>query len=79
VPAREHHLEQIHTQLVHWQENLASRLADEAESLDIEIGNLRDDELENVLRILRTAHAKVLKECDTVRDLRRQIQGRHET
>jgi hypothetical protein len=64
---------------VHWQENLAGRHASEAGSLDIEIGNLGDDDLENILRILRTAHTKVLAGCDTVRQLRRQIQGRHET
>jgi hypothetical protein len=64
---------------VHWQENPAGRHAGETGSLDIEIGNLADHELENILRILRTAHAKVLEGCDTVRQLPRQTQSRHET
>jgi hypothetical protein len=46
---------------VHWQENPADRHASETGSLDIEIGNLADDDLENILRILRTAHTKVLE------------------
>ena len=78
MTARETQLEQIHTQLVHWQENLASRVVGEAEALDVEIGNLRGDELEDILQMLRTAHSKILAGCDIIRDARRQVQNRHE-
>ena len=79
MTARQHQLEQIHTQLVHWRENLATRVAGEAGSLDVEIGKLRDDELEGVLRLLHAAHSKILASCDIVRDLRRKVQDRDET
>lgn len=78
MTAREHQLEQVHTQLVHWQENLANCVAGEAELLDVEIGKLRDDDLEDALRLLHTAHTQILAGCDIVRDLRRKVQQRYE-
>ena len=74
--SRERHLEQIHIQLEHWQHNLASRVASEAETLDIEIDNLHDNELEVVRQRLHAAQAEILTGCDIVRDLRRELQDR---
>lgn len=44
-----------HIQLQHWQHNLASRVASEAETLDIEVDKLHDNELDAVRQRLRTA------------------------
>jgi hypothetical protein len=74
--SREQHLEQIHLQLQHLQDNLASRVAGEAEALDVEIDKLHDHELEEAQQLLRTAHAEVLAGCDIVRDLRRGLHDR---
>ena len=60
---------------MHWQENLATRVAGEAELLDVEIGKLRDDDLEDALRLLHTAHTQILAGCDIMRDLRRKVAG----
>lgn len=73
--SREHHLEQIHLQLQHFQDNLASRVAGEAEALEVEIDKLHDHELEEAQQRLRSAHAEVLAGCDIIRDLRRQLQS----
>ncbi len=74
--SRERHLEQIHLQLHHWLHNLASRVANEAETLDIEVDKLHDNELEDVRQRLRAAQAEILAGCDIVRDLRRELQDR---
>lgn len=74
--SRERHLEQIHTQLQHWQHNLASRVASEAETLDIEVDKLHDNELDAVRQRLRATQAEILAGCDIVRDLRRELQDR---
>ena len=78
MTAREHQLEQIHTQLVHWQENLATRVAGEAELRDVEIGKLHDNDIKDALRLLPTAHTQILAGCDIMRDLRRKVQERYE-
>lgn len=78
MSARELQLQQIHTQLAHWQENLAIRVAGEAASFEVEIDKLHDEELETAGRLLRTAHSKILVGCDMLRDLRRQLQDRPE-
>lgn len=75
--SREHHLEQIHSQLHNWQDNLPSRIAGETASLDVEIDKLLDRELDEGRQLLHTAHTQVLAACDTVRDLRRRLQDRH--
>lgn len=72
--SRDLHLEQIHTQLDHWRENLASRVAGEAESLGVEINKLHDHELEEAQQLLRAAHTQVLAGCDSLRDLRRRLE-----
>jgi hypothetical protein len=77
--SREHHFEQIHLLLQHLQDNLASRVAGEAEALDVEIDKLHDHELEEAQQLLRTAHAEILAGCDTVRDVRRRLQDRQPT
>lgn len=74
--SRERHLEQIHNQLQHWQHNVASRVASEAETLEIEVDKLHDNELEAVPQRLRAAEAEILTGCDIVRDLRRELQDR---
>jgi hypothetical protein len=75
-PTRRLQLDQIHTQLKDWQENLARRVAGEAQALDVEVDKLHDRELEEAWQRLRGAHAQILAGCDTIRDLRRRLQDR---
>jgi hypothetical protein len=72
------HLRSIRLQLEHWQHNLANRVADEAQALELELDKLQDHELDRVLEVLRAGREHVLAGCDAVRDMRRQLQERHE-
>ncbi len=73
---RQLQLDQIHAQLEDWQENLALRVAGEAQALDIEVHMLHDREVEEAQQRLRSAHTQILAGCDTIRDLRRRLQER---
>lgn len=78
-PTRELQLDRIHAQLEDWQENLALRVAGEAQALDVEVDKLHDRELEEATQRLRAAHTHILAGCDTIRDLRRRLQDRQPT
>lgn len=73
---REKQLESIHNQLEEWQQNLAVRVAGEAEALDIQLPKLLDEEFDEVWNVLRRALQQVLAGTDMVRDLRRRLQNR---
>ena len=78
-PTRQLQLDRIHAQLEDWQENLARRVAGEAQALDIEVDKLHDRELEEATQRLLAAHTQILAGCDTIRDLRRRLQDRQPT
>ena len=73
---RQLQLDQIHAQLEDWQDNLALRVAGEAQALEVEVDKLHDGEVEEALQQLRSAHTQVLAGCDNIRDLRRRLQDR---
>ena len=75
---REAQLQGIQHQLEHWQDNVATRVADEAQALALEIGKLRTHELGEVSDLLRAANDHVLAGTDILRDLRRRLQERQE-
>ena len=75
-PTRQLQLDRIHAQLEDWQENLARRVAGEAQALDIEVDKLHDRELEEASQRLRAAQTQILAGCATIRDLRRRLQDR---
>lgn len=74
--SRDEQLEALHHQLHHWQDNLAARVTNEAQALDLELERLHDHEIDEVWEALRTGHAHVLAGCDALRDLRRRLQDR---
>jgi hypothetical protein len=55
------------------QENLALRVAGEAQALDVEVDKLHDGEVEEALQQLRFEHTQILAGCNTIRDLRRRL------
>ena len=71
---RKHNLQRIHTQLEYWQENLAKRVAGEAQALAKEVGKLRDPEYDETWQLIQTAHDHILAGTDILRDLRRRLQ-----
>lgn len=73
---RDTQLESIRNQLEEWQQNLAVRVAGEAEALDIQLPKLLDGEFDEVWDVLRNAQQQVLAGTDMLRDLRRRLQNR---
>ena len=73
---RETQLESIHNQLEEWQQNLAVRVAGEAEALDFQLSKLVDGEFDEVWDVLRNAQQQVLAGTDMLRDIRRRLQNR---
>ena len=76
---RKDHLQGIHTQLKYWQDNLAKRVAGEAQALANEVGKLRDPEYDETWQLIQTAHDQILAATDILRDLRRRLQDRQPT
>lgn len=74
--SRQEQLRSIRHQLEHWQYNLAARVADEAQALELELDKLHDHELDQAWEALRTGQERVLAGCDALRDLRRRLQDR---
>ena len=74
--SRQDQLPGIRTQLEYWQDNLALRVAGEAQALALEIDKLHDREFNEVWEMLRTAHDQVLASTDLLRDLRRRLRDR---
>ena len=75
---RKDHLRRIHTQLKYWQDNLATRVAGEAQALAKEVGKLRDPEYDETWQLIQTAHDQILAATDILRDVRRRLQDRQE-
>lgn len=73
---RDTQLESIHNQLEEWQQNLAVRVAGEAEALAFQLPKLLDGEYDEVWDVLRNAQQQVLAGTDMLRDLRRRLQNR---
>ena len=74
---RQARLQEIQHQLERWKDNLATRVASEAQALALEISKLRDHEIDEVWDLLRSANDQVLAGTDVLRDLRRRLQDRH--
>ena len=77
--SRQDQLLGIHTQLEYWQDNLALRVAGEAQALALEIDKLHDRECDEAWQLIQTAHDQVLAGTDILRDLRRRLQDRQPT
>lgn len=74
-PTLETQIHRIQMQLGNWNDNLATRVAGEAQALSDEISKLADqDDVEAVEALVQRAHDQIMTSCDLLRDLRRRLQ-----